>query len=264
MYIFEIVKPGTWLESEDRDWNWEIEGILRSLEGQFYEANLSLNMFLHTLQRDRRAPSREQWEADANRRSEIRRAVEQKYENPYDHSVWDEIQLETEILFKREQWQSGKLPREFEHNQAFMYARAFLYALDSFDKFLSVLKNQPNVPAVISELHDEVAIYFPDLRGVRNTSQHMEDRSRGLGAGRRGQPPQPLELQPIDNEFVKSESGVLMLNCLNGTKYGNTMADGHYGEVDVSPVSMESLQSILQRLLEAFSWKGPKAHLPSI
>jgi hypothetical protein len=264
MYIFEIVKPGTWLESEDRDWSWEIEGILRSLEGQFYEANLALNMFLHTLQRDRRPPSREQWEADANRRSEIRRQIEQKYGNPYDHSVWDEIHLETEIIFKREQWQSGKLPREFEHNQAFMHARAFLYALDSFDKFLRVLKNQPNVPEVISGLHDEIGISFPDLRGVRNTSQHMEDRSRGLGAGRRGLPPQPLELQPIDNELVKSENGALMLNCLNGTKYGNTMADGHYGEVDVSPASMEALHSIFQKLLEAFSWKGSKVHLPSI
>ncbi|MGD6735322.1 hypothetical protein ACN08N_19815 [Photobacterium leiognathi subsp. mandapamensis] len=167
MYIFEIVKPGTWLESEDRDWNWEIEGILRSLECQFYEANLALNMFLHTLQRDRTSPSTEQWEADANRRSEIRREVEQKYENPYDHSVWDEIHLETGIIFKREQWQSGKLPREFEHNQVFMHARAFLYALDSFDKFLRVLKNQSKVPPKVSELHDEIGTCFPDLRGVR-------------------------------------------------------------------------------------------------
>ncbi|WP_419207036.1 hypothetical protein ACN08N_19845 [Photobacterium leiognathi subsp. mandapamensis] len=92
----------------------------------------------------------------------------------------------------------------------------------------------------------------------------MEDRSRGLGAGRRGQPPQPLELKPIDNGMVKSENGALMLNCLNGTKYGNTMADGHYGEVDVSPASMEALRSVFQRLLEAFPWKGPKVHLPSV
>ncbi|MGD6735326.1 hypothetical protein ACP5PY_02660 [Photobacterium leiognathi subsp. mandapamensis] len=55
-----------------------------------------------------------------------------------------------------------------------------------------------------------------------------------------------------------------MLNCLNGTKYGNTMADGHYGEVDVSPASMEALRSVFQRLLEAFPWKGPKVHLPSV
>ena len=140
MYIFEIIKPGTWLDCEDRDWSWEIEGILRSLESQFYEANLALNMFLHSLQRDRNSHSKEQWEAEANRRAEIRREVESKYDNPYDHAIMDEIHLETEILFKREQWQSGKLPREFEHNQSFMHARAFLYAIDSFDKFLKVLK----------------------------------------------------------------------------------------------------------------------------
>lgn len=139
-----------------------------------------------------------------------------------------------------------------------------MYALDSFEKFLRVLKNQPNVPPEISGLHDEIRTAFPDLRDVRNTSQHMEDRSRGIGARRKGQPPQLLELQPIDNELVKSENGALILNCLNGTKYGNTMADGHYGEVDVSPASMEALRSIFQRLLEAFAWKGPKAHLPSI
>jgi hypothetical protein len=261
VYVFEIIKPGTWLDYEDRDWSWEIEGILRSLEGQFYEANLALNMFLHSMQRDRTSHCREQWEAEANRRAEIRREVEATYDNPYDHEVWDDIHLEVEIRFKREQWQAGKLPREFEHNQSFMHARAFLYSLDSFDKFLKVLKSQSGVPSEIEVLHNELGEAFPDLRGVRNTAQHMEDRSRGLGTGRN---PQPLELKPIDNQLIKAKGGALMLNCLNGTKYGNTMADGHYGEVDVSPDSMAALQSILQRILDSFNWKGSKCHLPSV
>jgi hypothetical protein len=260
MYIFEIIKPGTSLDYEDRNWSWEIEGILRSLEGQFYEANLALNMFLNSIQRDRNSHSQEQWEAESKRRSEIRREVEVKYDNPHDHAVWDEIQLETEIIFKREQWQSGKLPREFEHNQALMLARAFLYALDSFDKFLNVLKRQPNVPPKLEDMYIKFGSEFPHLRGVRNSSQHMEDRSRGLGAGRN---PQPLELKPIDNQLIKSEGGALVLNSLFGTKYGNTMADGHYGEVDVSPQSMEALHAIFQDILNAFDWKGSKCHLPS-
>ena len=260
MYIFEIIKPGTWLEHHDRESSWEIEGILRSIEGQFYEANLALNMFLHSIQRDRPSHSSEEWEADAKRRSEIRQSIEAKYDS-HDHSKWDEMNLEVEILFKREKWQAGKMPREFEHNQSFMHARSFLYALDSFDKFIKVLKNQPNVPKILSDLHNEIGQAFPNLRGVRNTSQHMEDRSRGLGAGRN---PKPLELKPIDNQLVRSENGALMLNCLNGTKYGNTMADGHYGEVDVSPESMEALHSIFQKVLDAFTWKGPKSHLPNI
>lgn len=260
MYIFEIIKPGIWLDYEDRDWSCEIEGILRNLESQFYEANLALNMFLDSIQRDRNSHSQEKWEAESNRRSEIRREVEGKYDNPHNHELWDEIQLETEIIFKREQWQSGKLPREFEHNQAFMHARAFLYALDSFEKFLNVLKKESNVPSVLKDLHTKFGESFPHLRGVRNSSQHMEDRSRGLGAGRN---PQPLELKPIDNGFIKSDSGALVLNSLNGTKYGNTMADGHYGEVDVSLSSMEALHSIFQNILNAFEWKGAKCHLPS-
>lgn len=59
MYIYEIVKPGTWIDSDDRDWTWNIEGILRNLEGQFFEANLALNMFLNTISRDRGDMSRE-------------------------------------------------------------------------------------------------------------------------------------------------------------------------------------------------------------
>ena len=261
MYIFEIIKPGTWLDYNDRDWTREIEGILRSLEGQFFEANLALNMFLASIQIDRTPHSKEQWEADSNRRSVIRQEIEKKHDNPHDHKVWDEIHFETEVIFKREQWNSGKLPREFEHNQASMHARAFLYALDSFDKFLKVLKNKTGIPPMIEEIHKKFGESFIDLRGVRNTSQHMEDRSRGLGAGRN---PKPLELKPIDNKIIKADGGALVLNCLNGTKYGNIMSDGHYGEVDVSPASMEILHDIFQETLNAFNWKGPKNHLPSI
>ena len=39
MYIFEIIKPGTWLELDDRESSWEIEGILRSIEGHGFWAN---------------------------------------------------------------------------------------------------------------------------------------------------------------------------------------------------------------------------------
>lgn len=261
MYIFEITKPGTWLVSDDREWSHEIDRILRNLEQQFYEANLALNMFLHAISRDREDMSRDRWQADSNLKSAIRRELESQLENPHNRESWDELNLQTEIRFKRQQWQSGRLPREFQHNQPFMHARAFLYALDSFDKFLNVLKLQPQVPQIVSELHDQFGSTFPQLRGVRNSAQHMEDRSRGLGAGKN---PKPLELKPIENGLISAPGGALVLNCLMGTKYGNTMADGHYGEVDVSPNSMESLTSIFQTLLNAFEWRGPKSHLPSI
>lgn len=260
IYIFEIVQPGDWIQHSNPD----IFTILRNMVTVFYDANISLNEFHKCRQKKSFLFSQEQREQDTKRKSEISQKIKALYENPYDHSVCDDITLQTEIEFKKEQWKAGRIPREFEHQEVFIYARSFLYALDSFDKFLEVLKGQPNVPNIISDLHDQFANDFPDLRGVRNSAQHMEDRARGLGAKKKNKVLQPLVLKPIKNELISSKSGAIVLNCLNGNKYANTMADGHYGEVEVSPKSMIELQSILQKVLDSFTWEGSKSHLPCL
>ncbi|MGI8732394.1 MAG: hypothetical protein ACR2LM_03715 [Pyrinomonadaceae bacterium] len=204
--------------------------------------------------------NRENRERDQQRRSEIRRAIEQEREAAMVRDSWDEIHFETEVRFKREQWSSGRVPREFEHNRPFIYARAFLYALDAFDKFLGVLAKEPNVPEQIAEFHAQIAESFPHLRGVRNTAQHLEDRARGLGTGR-----ERLDLEPVTNNLIYAPSGgVLVLNNLNGSRYGSTMSDGHYGEIDVAPESMQQLQRILEGVLRSFQWRGSPRHLPTI
>jgi hypothetical protein len=60
--------------------------------------------------------SREQWEADSNRKAEIKKDIESKFDDSYNHHNWDEIHFQTEVAFKREQWQAGRIPREFEYN----------------------------------------------------------------------------------------------------------------------------------------------------
>lgn len=259
MFVFELVIPGTWLEHEDRDWSWRIESQIRSLTSQFFEANLALNLFARAMLIERSDFDREARDRDAQRRSEISKAVEAEL-GGWRAADWEAVHLEAEIRFKREKWASGRLPREFEHHEPFLYARAFLYALDTFDKILGVLAREPGVPPEVAHWHAQVGANFPHLRGVRNTAQHIEDRGRGLGAGR---DPKPLDLKPIDNELIKAPNGALVLNCLNGTRYGSTMADGHYGEIDVSPQSMEQLRKILSGVLQSFSWTGSKQHLPN-
>ena len=46
MFVFEIVTPGAWLDHEDRDWSWKIQGQLEFLKSQFFEANSALNLFV--------------------------------------------------------------------------------------------------------------------------------------------------------------------------------------------------------------------------
>ncbi len=261
MFVFEIVTPGTWLDYDDRDWSWRIQSQLRSLESQFFEANAALNLFVNAQSIRPSFTDQSNWERDSQRRSEIRRAIEQTHGDLMSREHWDEIQFETEVRFKREKWSNGGVPREFEHNLPFIYARAFLYALDAFDKFLGVLSKEANVPEQVATFQVQISEAFPNLRGVRNTAQHLEDRARGLGAGKN---PQPLDLKPVTNNLINAQSGgVLVLSCLNGSRYGSTMSDGHYGEIDVSPESMQRLQKILEGILHSFNWRGPKQHAPS-
>ncbi|MEP0918979.1 hypothetical protein NC981_19280 [Leptolyngbya sp. DQ-M1] len=260
MIVFEIVTPGTRLDYEDKDWAHRIQQLLSSLESQFFDANLALNLFRDAQSTPPSFADLNDWKRNSIRRSEIQRAVEQ--ERGVMHSEdWDNINFETELRLKREKWANGGLPHTFEHNLPFIYARAFLYALDTFEKFLGVLAKEVSVPSQIEVLHNQMLIDLPNLRAVRNSIQHLEDRSRGLGAGRN---PQPLNLQPIANNMISAPSGgVVFLNNLNGSKYTCTMADGYCGEVDVSIKSMERLKTIFQGVLESFRWCGPKQHLPS-
>ncbi|MFP3518868.1 hypothetical protein SB766_22075, partial [Pseudomonas sp. SIMBA_077] len=142
------------MDYEDRDWSWKVEGLLRNLQSQFFEANLALNLFSSSQQaRVLPAMSRDKWEQDAQRRSEIQQIVELEKGGMNAHENWEEVRFETDVRFKREQWARGAIPREFEHNTSFLYARAFLYALDGFDKFSGVLAKTENIPAQVTDIH---------------------------------------------------------------------------------------------------------------
>lgn len=258
LYVFDLTVPGTWLDYQDREWTRKIEGMIRNLQSQFFEANLALNLFVEESAKRPVSETKEQWEKDSQSHSEIRKKIEEKYGGSFNNSNLEVVSFETEVEFKQVKWKQGRLPREFEHNRVFIFAKAFLYALDSFEKFLDVLSVEEDVPESLQQLHQKFKDIFPDLRGVRNTSHHIEDRIRGLGVGGK-----ELDLKPIENSFIYAPGGgVLAINNLNGTKYGSTMSNGHYGEVDISPDSMEKLQEIIQEVLMSFKWKGPLRHKP--
>lgn len=259
MFVFEIEIPGTWLDYEDRDWAWDVEGQLTHLQSQFFEANTALNLFSQAQSLHPPFTSRENWERDSLRRQEIEQALRIQRGQTGSPDQWEQIRFEAEVIFKREQWFNRKMPRELEGKILFIYARAFLYALDAFDRFLGILSKKEGVSPVLKIIHEQMTVEFPHLRGVRNSAQHPEDRARRLGPGGK-----PLDLKPVQNSIVNAPGGgVLMLNCLNGSNYGSTMADGHYGEVDVSPESMAKLQKIIISVFGEFKWKGSRQHAPS-
>ena len=105
-------------------------------------------------------------------------------------------------------------------------------------------------------LYNDFCIYFKDLKEVRDSAHHNEDRIQGLSFKKL------IPLKPLSNNFIKADSGALIINSLNNKKFGNTLGSGFYGEVEVSTESLDFAQKIVQNILESFEWKGSKIHLP--
>lgn len=259
MYILELEYPGTWLAYEDRDWAGHLENMISQIESQFTEATLALGLFDQERSRPNRIPSKEQWDADASARRDLTNKFIEKNGNETDFQQHQIISEYVDVELRRQKWRNGELPQVYQHHFIFIYAKAFLYSIDSIGNFLKVLTKIDGVPSEIQILKDKFFDHFPTLHEVRNSSQHMEDRSRGLGRNQK----QPLELKPIKNNMIHSEGGALVLNSLNGNNYGNTMADGHYGEVEVSIESLIFIRDCIQEIINFLKWKGPKGHYPS-
>ncbi|MBQ4658286.1 hypothetical protein HPB55_29905 [Klebsiella michiganensis] len=260
MNIFELVIPGTHLNFKDKMLALKFKNLLEQLESAFYDANVALNLFdsqrAKEFYHDDSTPER--WHINSKKKQELKQKIcKERGLSLYDYDV--ELDAEVEIILKKEKWESGEHPLSHLHRVIFLHAKSFIYALDAIEKFLKVISEEQDSPHKIKLLHAQIDSDFPNLRGVRNSAHHPEDRARGLGAGK---PPQPLKLQTVDSDFFSAPQEALMLGSLCETKFGCTMADGHYGEVDISKESMVKLQFIIQEAFNAFEWIGPKQHLP--
>lgn len=139
-----------------------------------------------------------------------------------------------------------------------MFAKAFLYSLDGIGKALTALTKVPGVPGVVVVQRDQFYRMLPDLTGVRDTSHHLEDRVQWLDRNRK-----KLTPMPVMNDAVHApDGGVLILNSLNDNRFGCTMNNGEFGEVEVSVETTKVAQLAIQGILDAFSWKGPRRYEP--
>lgn len=265
MLIAELRYPGTWLDGLPREQGWEAQQLLQLMQGALNEAAIALHLFQDARDADLGEPrGPEAWEAESAERQVVEQELRAAHPPTHQRSDgWWEFEEKLRELveqeMKRRAWQTGRWPRRYQHALPFLHAKAFLYSLDAIAKTLQVLVDQPWAPAGVQTVWAAWTVAFPHLQEVRNTSHHQEDRVRRLGKGGK-----PLDMKPLDNSFISAPGGgVLVLNSLNGNRYGCTMADGHYGEVEVSDRSLLSAAHLLQRVLDTFDWRGSARYEPS-
>lgn len=259
----EWAKPGVWIEGLDRDDAWRISGQISKLEDALVEANVSLNMFDQARLPDRTIEgARDKFEVQ----SEISRTVEAELfpdgmttiiQGTDSLEEYDKRRalVDTEVRYRM--WQRGFLPQSLLRKPPFIFAKSFIHALDLFDKFLSDIVEDPSAPKEIKDIRNKFCGLLPDLRGVRNSIQHAEDRSKGEQFGKK------IDLKKVDKSKISIEGTALVNLGLSGNKFGSTMANGHYGAVEVSAQTLDVLRISLLEVYSAFTWFGPEALYPT-
>jgi hypothetical protein len=122
-----------------------------------------------------------------------------------------------------------------------IYAKSFVYALDTVCQLIRVLQKQEQLPSLASDYCQKFLAQFGGLRDLRNSLQHVEDRLRGID--RKGEP---------------IPSSLLVLGAFRDNNYfGATVSDGRYVEIEISDSVLIQAYSIVEELLWCFDWLGP-------
>ena len=260
MIIFELTKAGSRInQCSELSKNFELDKLIGNLIDTFFEANIALNLYLGEKENGDLyfEKQKDNWNADYELKLQLRKKIESEYQDSGNFGNYEEINYKVEIEFKKSMWAKGRVPSGLKHKLIFIHAKTFLFALDNFEKQFKKLLEDEIIPKSCDHLYSRFIENFPNLKELRNSAHHHEDRIRGEKYGKK------INLKPVSNGFIHAPNGgVLIINSLNGNNYGGTLGDGTFGEVEVSFESMSKLQSIIQEFLNSLIWEGGKEHLP--
>ncbi len=243
MHIAEVIYPGTWLDLPDGTFTTELYVMLLNLEDRIAEAAIALTMFEASIN------SRPDWRMELERDGQILQEVEDQLRT----EVGDEMyfrdffrfHFEAEHRVLRRKAELGVAPRSYAQKIPFMHAHSFLYAVDSFGKFLDKLCDYEAIPQPVRDARDEFNQKLPMVRKIRNSALHLEDRSRRYASWQDKNKGKRMKIQEIFG-FSNLEGNLL---CY-------TIDDGTYQKIAVNEETLRVLVDTINKVVRAFPWKG--------
>ncbi len=127
------------------------------------------------------------------------------------------------------------------HRLHLIYAKSFVYAMDAATQLVRVLEKQEQLPTMANDHCKRFLSQFDELRHLRNSLQHIEDRLRGIGRGGK----------PIPSHLL------VLGGFRNNNYFGATTSDGRYVEIEISASVLFQAYSIIEDLIWCFDWLGP-------
>lgn len=119
-----------------------------------------------------------------------------------------------------------------------LYAKAFVFSLNSIGQLLRQLSNNTKSPSGARTLHDEYVGHFGHLKHIRDSAIHIEDR--GLGRNR--------DLQALKTPFI-------ILGCFMERRFFFTGEDGKQYGIDISQKTLLMAKAIIRKIIESYTWK---------
>lgn len=247
MHVAELSYPGGWLDYDDNDWAGGMRILLFSLESCLTEAAVSLNLFEPELKALSafNTPMISDWEI--KRRENLTKEFKKTLGQADFYRNYPEIMERVDMTITREKWAAGEMPKAYKNKLAYLHAASFVHALDISGKLLTVMNKDPDAPEEVGTQMTKFYSQFPELVGVRDTVEHIEDRVRGLDRNHK-----PLELLGQG----------LTLSSLRENWFGCTMSNGEYGEVHISLQSLSFLTECIQKVINSFQWRGSTNYYP--
>lgn len=241
---FTLRIPGRDIDLPDRGLARQIERTVRDLECFFWEAAAAL--VLYKVDRDRDGRARRRWGEHSPETLNAQITLATVLANQPEAQEDGQGPLLFHERVTENMLARGEIPREILERYMVIHAKAFVYALSNTGKMLGVFPD----PGTKAWAKAEFAAAFPSIVGIRDSTQHPEDRNRGLGKGGK-----PLALKPINNQMINAPNGALLLDNFINDTFTTTLADGSLGEVDVTEASLAVLRDILEGAFRRLTWR---------
>lgn len=278
-HISELVVPGDRIMNLDCETERHIDALLSQIISCFYEANAALNLFNEELVKDHSffhmqtfesdeeeeddGPNFDKWKEKCAKRNEIKEQIIEEFK--LDPNDYLEIAFQVDRKIKKDGWSAGRRPGGIERAKIFIYAKSFLYAFDTIHMALVNLSELTGKPEALENARAWIKEAFPGLRDIRNSAHHIEDRVIYIANRVKGRKPERLKPKPGYSgllDTTNAEEGSLILDNLNGSRYGTTTAKGYFREIDITTHSLEKMNEIVQSIINSFEWQGYKDHYP--
>jgi hypothetical protein len=254
MTVFEIVYPGCRIELPDRIVAHTFERYLGAIGSRFCDAAVSLCLFEQAqLANSFDLRKRRENHAEGQPSPEEFGALVSEYGSDAQGLL---IELERRAReARRKRWLGGELPHDYRSRLPFLHARMFVFSLWDIRMLLTRARECSGIGAEVNTAIDAFEASFPMLKGLRDSSAHLDERVAGRARRRRIAP------QPVSNSCIQA-SGFMFVENLFGNRFAGTIETGELAEIEVSAATLKKVQECFQALLDSLPWSGPARHYP--